>query len=205
MMELGSTFPAWHSASDRCSLTFRQVTNDFGSCYRIRTSPAVRLWKRYAPFPTSFIRLFWTVLGWWLPCAGILTDYRRRTSLKIYFEEPSNLSPLSPEVERALFRIAQESINNVLRHSGASAVIVTLLNRGKTVTLEINDNGTGLNPDELTRLDGVASLGVGIAGMRERVRQLKGTFKINSMANGTQVSVSLPIDQEQHAAHIVSR
>jgi signal transduction histidine kinase len=82
---------------------------------------------------------------------------------------------------------------------------VTLLNRGKTVTLEINDNGSGLSPDELTHLDGVASLGVGIAGMRERVRQLKGTFKINSIANGTQVLVSLPIDQEQHAAHIVSR
>ncbi len=130
---------------------------------------------------------------------------QKRTSLKIYFEEPSSLRPLSPEVERALFRIAQESMNNVLRHSGASAVIVALLNRGKNVTLEISDNGTGLNPDQLAHLDGVASLGVGIAGMRERVRQLKGTFKINSIADGTHVLVSLPIDQERDAAHTVSR
>ena len=130
---------------------------------------------------------------------------QKRTALKIYFEEPSNLRPLSPEVERALFRIAQESMNNVLRHSGASAAIVTLLNRGKNVTLEINDNGSGLSPHQLEDLDRAASLGVGIAGMRERVRQLKGTFKINSIANGTQVLVSLPVEQEQDAAHIVSR
>ena len=130
---------------------------------------------------------------------------QKRTALKIYFEEPSTLRPLSPEVERALFRIAQESMNNVLRHSGASAAIVTLLNRGKNVTLEINDNGSGLSPHQLADLDGAASLGVGIAGMRERVRQLKGTFKINSIVNGTQVLVSLPVEQEQDAAHIVSR
>ncbi len=130
---------------------------------------------------------------------------QKRTSLNVCFEAPSDLGPLSPEVERALFRIAQESLNNILRHSGASTVMVTLANLEKTVTLEIRDNGTGMSPDQIAQMEGAASLGVGIAGMRERVRQLKGKFRINSIANGTQVFVSLPIDQEQHVAHSVGR
>ncbi len=128
---------------------------------------------------------------------------QKRTALKVHFDAPADLAPLSPEIERALFRIVQESVNNVLRHSGATAVMVNLSNRGKTVVLEIHDNGTGMHSDQLAEVDGVASLGVGIAGMRERVRQLKGTFKISSIASGTRVVVSLPIDQEQHVAHSV--
>ncbi len=56
---------------------------------------------------------------------------QKRTSLKVCFEAPSDLGPLSPEVERALFRIAQESLNNILRHSGASTVMVTSGESGK--------------------------------------------------------------------------
>jgi signal transduction histidine kinase len=130
---------------------------------------------------------------------------QKRTSLRIQFDASADLTPLSPETERALFRIAQESINNVLRHSGASAVMVNLSNRGKMVALEVRDDGNGLRPEQLTALDGMASLGVGIAGMRERVRQLKGKFEITSIATGTRVAVSLPIDQEQHVAHSVGR
>ncbi len=130
---------------------------------------------------------------------------QKRTSLKVYFDEPTDLAPLSSEVERALFRITQESINNVLRHSGATAVIITLANRGKTVALEIQDNGTGMSSEQIAQMHGVASLGVGIAGMRERVRQLNGKFRITSIANGTQVFVSLPVDQEQPVAHSVGR
>jgi signal transduction histidine kinase len=73
------------------------------------------------------------------------------------------------------------------------------------VALEVRDNGTGVRPEQLTAVDGMASLGVGVAGMRERVRQLKGKFEISSIATGTQVAVSLPIDQEQHVAHSVGR
>jgi signal transduction histidine kinase len=62
-----------------------------------------------------------------------------------------------------------------------------------------------MSPEQLAQMHGVASLGVGIAGMRERVRQLRGKFQITSIANGTQVFVSLPIDQEQHVAHSVGR
>jgi signal transduction histidine kinase len=130
---------------------------------------------------------------------------QKRTSLKVYFDDPTDLAPLSSEVERALFRITQESINNVLRHSGATAVIITLANRGKTVALEIQDNGTGMSSEQIAQMHGVASLGVGIAGMRERVRQLNGKFRITSIANGTQVFVSLPVDQEQPVAHSVGR
>jgi signal transduction histidine kinase len=130
---------------------------------------------------------------------------QKRTSLKIHFAAPADLRSIAPEIERALFRIVQESINNVLRHSGASTVVVNLSNRGRMLWLEVRDNGAGLGPEQLIALDGTASLGVGIASMRERVHQLKGKFKISSIAGGTLVEVSLPIDQEQHVAHTVGR
>jgi signal transduction histidine kinase len=62
-----------------------------------------------------------------------------------------------------------------------------------------------MSAEQLAQMHGVATLGVGIAGMRERVRQLKGNFRINSVVNGTQVFVSLPIEQEQHVAHSAGR
>jgi signal transduction histidine kinase len=130
---------------------------------------------------------------------------QKRTSLRIHFDAPPDCGPFSSEIERSLFRIAQESINNVLRHSGASTVIVNLSNSGKIVSLEVRDNGMGMRPEQLTELDEMGTIGVGIAGMRERVRQLKGKFTISAIASGTQVIVSLPINQEHRLAHSVGR
>jgi len=110
-----------------------------------------------------------------------------------------------PDEERALFRIVQESVNNVLRHSGGTAVSVTLTTSRQDVNLEIADNGRGMTAEELRQAKGAASLGVGISGMRERVRQLNGTFRISSSSRGTQVFVSLPKIEEQHAANSSSR
>ena len=78
---------------------------------------------------------------------------------------------------------------------------VNVRNSEKGITLEIEDNGNGMTTDDLERVEGVASLGVGIAGMRERVRQLGGTFHISSTPRGTRVLVSLPTRGEQYAAH----
>jgi signal transduction histidine kinase len=62
-----------------------------------------------------------------------------------------------------------------------------------------------MSVEELGQVEGAASLGVGIAGMRERVRQLDGTFKISSSPRGTRVFVSLPKKEERHAAHSARR
>jgi signal transduction histidine kinase len=134
-----------------------------------------------------------------------LDGLQKRTDLKIDFESPAEIDSLAPEAERALFRIVQESITNVLRHSGGTMLRVVLSNQGKAVTLEILDNGRGMSAEQLAGLEGAATLGVGIAGMRERVRQLEGAFKIESGSGGTKVTVSVPASKERYAAHTVGR
>jgi signal transduction histidine kinase len=134
-----------------------------------------------------------------------LDGLQKRTAVSVDFQAPVEIADVTPDGERALFRIVQESMNNVLRHSGGDAISVILSHSGKEVTLEIADNGHGMSVEELGQVEGAASLGVGIAGMRERVRQLDGTFKISSSPRGTRVFVSLPKKEERHAAHSARR
>jgi signal transduction histidine kinase len=129
-----------------------------------------------------------------------LDGLQKRSSFALRFEAPAEVTDVSPDGERALFRILQESINNVIRHSGGTAINVTLSSSGNKVTLAIDDDGHGLSAEELEHVEGAASLGVGIAGMRERVRQLDGTIRISSSPRGTRVFVSLPRKEERHAA-----
>ena len=132
-----------------------------------------------------------------------LEGLQKRTNLKIDFvaSEDLSLSRLSPEAERALFRIVQESVTNVLRHSGGTAMTVKLASDAAGMTLEIGDDGRGMSAVQMSQVEGAAALGVGIAGMRERVRQLGGTFKIESGADGTKVTATVPLDQERYATH----
>lgn len=124
-----------------------------------------------------------------------LDGLQKRTHLKVEFEAPVTLKHLSPEAERALFRISQESITNVLQHSGGTSIRVNLANSEEAVTLEIEDDGRGMSSDQLAQSEAVATLGVGIAGMRERIRQLNGTFKIRSCADGTKVRATVPVER----------
>jgi len=130
-----------------------------------------------------------------------LEGLQKRSTLLIEFETPAELAGIGVEAERALFRIVQESLTNVIRHAGATSVMVRLCRSGKNVTLEINDNGHGASAAEGEQVGDAATLGVGIGGMRERVKQLNGTFEIASNPDGTRVFVSLPRREERYAAH----
>src|SRR5271170_4511940 len=134
-----------------------------------------------------------------------LDGLQKRSGLIVNFKAPEEITDVTSDGERALFRIVQESINNVLRHSGGTAIMVRLSQSGREVTLEIEDDGHGMSDEELKQVEGAASLGVGIAGMRERVRQLEGTFRMSSSPRGTRVFVSLPRKEEKHAAHSARR
>jgi signal transduction histidine kinase len=134
-----------------------------------------------------------------------LDGLQKRTGFSIDFEAPADMSNVNPDAERTLFRIVQESLNNALHHSGGTTVSVRLCKERKTITLEIEDNGRGMSSEELERAEGASSLGVGIAGMRERVRQLHGTFKISSNGSGTRVLASLPTHEERYVTHSAGR
>ena len=103
----------------------------------------------------------------------------------------ARLPPLSPEVELVLYRVAQESLTNALRHSGGREVVVSLTADAESVTLAVTDDGKGLPPP--LRRDTA-----GIAGMRERALLVGGTLSLGSpQGHGTEVRLTIPIDQER--------
>jgi|SRR5579871_4439523 len=120
-------------------------------------------------------------------------EFSRRSGIAVTFEVSPELVRLSSELEIALFRAIQEGLTNVHRHSGASTVDIRLEVADKHVRLTIHDNGRGIAPEEMTRLaEGGAQMGVGLAGMRERLRQLSGSLEIQSDASGTTIVVVTP-------------
>ena len=105
---------------------------------------------------------------------------------------------LAAPIETALFRVIQESLTNVHRHASTTTASINLTATADTVALEIADQGRGL-PDQVTRRNGTKlseTLGVGIQGMRERIRQLGGTFTIAFTATGTSVRVRVPLQED---------
>jgi len=115
-----------------------------------------------------------------------------RSGLKIGLDVSPDLGRLPDAIEMAIFRIVQECLTNIHRHSGAQRVAIRLAHDISTVTLEIRDDGSGIAKDTLAAILAQRS-GVGIAGMRERVRYLRGSFDIESDSTGTRVSIKLPV------------
>ena len=105
-----------------------------------------------------------------------------------------------------LFRVLQESLTNVHRHSGASIVDIEIQRSPEEVTMKVQDNGHGIAPELLDRLRKTTSdSGVGLAGMRERLSELNGLFEVESVSNGTTLRVGLPLafaEKSKHSAHV---
>lgn len=120
--------------------------------------------------------------------------FSRRSGIPVRFENSADLPRVNSDLEIALFRAIQESLTNIHRHSGASSGEISLRREGEEVCLEIRDNGRGMKADQLARImQGFSDVGVGLAGMRERVRQLGGSVEIKSNAGGTVVRVTAPL------------
>jgi CheY-like chemotaxis protein len=121
--------------------------------------------------------------------------FENRTGIHVDVDIPSNLVRFSPDAEVALFRIVQESLANVHRYSGSATAYVRAWSDGKELKLEIGDFGKGMSQESKKQhRESVAPLGVGIQGMKERVRQLSGKLEITSQpGSGTLVTAILPI------------
>jgi PAS domain S-box-containing protein len=127
--------------------------------------------------------------------------YEKRTGIHVDVDIPKDLLRLPPDVEVTLFRVIQESLTNVHRYSGSSTAAIRIYSDGQEIALEISDQGHGIQTDKLKGpADSVAALGVGIQGMRERMRQLGGRLEIQSQpGEGTVVHAILPIAQAELA------
>jgi two-component system, NarL family, sensor kinase len=118
----------------------------------------------------------------------------RRLGPQIHLSFPSRMGRLSADVETTLFRIAQEALTNIERHSGSATAEIRFFRKPGELILEVADRGRGISKNILKQLNGGTALpGIGIAGMRERIRQLGGLMKIFSSSGGTRVKVNLPI------------
>ena len=99
---------------------------------------------------------------------------------------------LSSQINATLFRIAQEAINNVVRHSQATSTEISLFHEGDFVVLEVKDNGQGFDPS-IVREQALASHHFGILGMQERAELVGGSIQlVSEPESGTQVHIQVP-------------
>ena len=119
--------------------------------------------------------------------------FTKRSGIAVDVDLPTDFGRLPVEVETALFRIVQECLTNVQRHSGSPTARVELFRQNRSVGLRVKDQGRGIPPGILRRR---SSLGVGLLGMRERVRQLGGRLSIDSTGTGATVQVDIELPPE---------
>ncbi len=121
-----------------------------------------------------------------------LQGLTERSGLSIDLSISEDVGRLPGEMELVVFRIVQECLTNIHRHSGSKTATIRLSRIAESVSLEIQDEGTGIPAEKLAGMQAQRS-GVGITGMRERVRHLKGAMSIQSNGRGTKISLTLPI------------
>ena len=117
--------------------------------------------------------------------------FSERSKIAVDLQLPAQLARLPRELELVIFRVVQEALTNIHRHSESASARIHLDRSAGAVTFEITDRGKGIPPER--QRDLAAKSGVGVRGMEERVRQFGGTLQIISSAKGTQVVVVLPL------------
>jgi two-component system NarL family sensor kinase len=126
--------------------------------------------------------LRWSIVG--------LTE---RSGLSIELNISDNLERLAPEVELAIFRLVQECLTNIHRHSGSKTAVIRIARESDKIHAEVQDQGRGISQQRLAEIQ-PQGVGVGIRGMRERVRQSHGELIVDSNALGTKVTAIFPTE-----------
>ena len=119
--------------------------------------------------------------------------FTQRSGIQVDLEIAEDFGRVQPEVETAVFRTVQECLTNVHRHSGSKTANVRLLQSGGELCLQVKDDGTGMAAEKLDQIASDGTPGVGIRGMRERLRQFGGTLEVDSNHTGTTVEVRVPV------------
>jgi len=131
-------------------------------------------------------------LGFLSAARWYVDEYGKRSQVKValFVDEP--IERLPREVEIALFRVLQESLTNVYRHAAAQSVDIRILCNDGHVTLTVSDDGRGIPDEVLNRFRGGAASGIGLAGMRERLAEFGGEFKVEASSAGSVVQAVIP-------------
>jgi len=119
---------------------------------------------------------------------NLVVEQQRKTDVAIVWQHDIEFERVAPSIEMAIYRIAQESLTNALKHSGTSRVVVSLRQEGKSIVIQTQDWGKGFDPET------VQTKHYGLRGVRERARLLGGIASIDSeLGEGATIRVSLPL------------
>jgi signal transduction histidine kinase len=131
--------------------------------------------------------------------------FSERSKIKVDLEIPSDFSRLPNDTELAIFRIVQECLTNIHRHSGSSTAAIRIQQEGSRLLIQVQDNGRGIPQQKQRELMELGRGGVGFGGIRERLRQLGGWLEIVSNGSGTLVSACLEVTEDQEADTIENK
>jgi two-component system NarL family sensor kinase len=121
-----------------------------------------------------------------------LQGLRERSGLEVSFEISEQFGRLPSEVELVIFRLVQESLTNIHRHAESKTASIRIDRESNQITLDVRDQGRGMSPERMAEIQSGRS-GVGIRGMRERLRQFEGTMNMESDSSGTRIFATIPL------------
>jgi PAS domain S-box-containing protein len=130
-----------------------------------------------------------SALGWYTQ------GLSERSGISIELSIPRDFGRIARDMELVVFRLVQECLTNIHRHSEAKKAVIRIARVHDGISVEVCDDGRGMPAEKLAEVQ-LRGSGVGIAGMRERVRQFQGDMKIESNASGTKILVSIPTPQD---------
>jgi two-component system NarL family sensor kinase len=122
-----------------------------------------------------------------------IDGFGQRSGIKVDLELPPDLGRLSRNLEIAIFRVVQECLANIHRHSESPTATIRLYTSSDKVILEVEDQGKGIAPEKLSQIASSGVSGVGLRGMRERIKDFRGEFEIASHEKGTHIKVAIPL------------
>jgi two-component system, NarL family, sensor kinase len=125
-----------------------------------------------------------SALGWYVQ------GLKERSGIDVHLDIPESFERLPAEMELVIFRIVQESMTNVHRHSGSKIASIRIRREDDRIIVEVQDQGRGIPPEKLTKIQSQGS-GVGISGMRERLRHFNGDLFVESNGIGTKILATL--------------
>jgi PAS domain S-box-containing protein len=131
--------------------------------------------------------------------AWFVDGFRERSKIDIQLDMPPDFERLSDDQEIALFRVVQECLTNIHRHSGSAKGAIRIARDDGHIRVEVKDDGKGIPLRKQLALNSSGTMGVGISGMRERLRQFGGNLEIHSGENGTTVVATLPVEYPRAA------
>jgi len=128
-------------------------------------------------------------LGWYID------GLRLRSGLDIDLMIQPDFGRVERDLELVIFRIVQECLTNIHRHSGSKTASIQITRDAEAVYVEVEDSGKGISSERMSEIQ-TRGAGVGLRGLHERVRQFQGDLKIESAGEGTKVTARVPVASE---------